>query len=116
MTTSEFSAEALIAAHPQADLIRRVQRTAYRAFSGTHKLGLTALSLLAGPLAGVGFGAMDDHRDHEAQECFSAVNQLLRSIGTGVHDRRIIALLLADYPGRHPQLAAQLRAHLQRCS
>ncbi|MFY8147690.1 MAG: hypothetical protein ACOVNL_00550 [Prochlorococcaceae cyanobacterium] len=115
-STSDFDAEALINAHPQAALIRRVQRTGYQAFSGTHKLGLTALSWLAGPFAGVGFAAMDDHLEHQADECLSAVHQLLQVLGTSASDRRIIALLLADHPGRHPQIAAQLRAHLQRCT
>ena len=43
-----FNGAALIHAHPQAELIRQVQRSAYRAYSRTHKLGLTALSWLGG--------------------------------------------------------------------
>lgn len=108
-----FSAEALIDAHPQAELIRRLQRSAYRAYSGRHKLGLDALSWLAGPLAPMGFAAVDHHRAEAHEDCLYAVQSLVEAFTGSVADRRIAALLLADYPGRHPAVAGQLQRCLQ---
>lgn len=114
MTTSVSETDALINAHPQAEQIRLVQRTAYRAFSRTHKLGLDAISWLAGPMAPMGFAAVDSHRDAQAMECRRAVCQLLRQMGNSVQDRRVISVLLADYPGRSYEISTLLQAHLQQ--
>ena len=113
MTITPLSAEALIDSHPQAELIRRVQSSAYCAYSKRHKLGLDALSWLAGPFAPLGFAAVDDHRNDERLRCSAAVEALLSRLGHSVHDRRVIALLLEDYPGRNGWIAERLRAHLQ---
>jgi hypothetical protein len=42
------------------------------------------------------------------------VEKLLATLGHSVADRRIVALLLADYPGRDHAIRAQLRAHLDQ--
>jgi hypothetical protein len=47
-TTNSLAAEQLIAAHPQAEQIRRVQRLAYQATSLRHRNGLIAASFLLG--------------------------------------------------------------------
>lgn len=108
----DFSAEALIDAHPQAELIRRVQRSAYRAYSRRHKLGLDAASWLVGPLAMVAFSMVDQHRDHCHAECITATERLLAALGQSVADRRIVALLLTDYPGRSSEIAGLLHRFL----
>lgn len=115
MTTSTHGAvdaDSLIDAHPQVELIRLVQRTAYRAYSWRHKQGLDALSWLMGPMAMAGFGMVDDHRINQSRQCLAAVQSLLEKLGHSVADRRLIAVLLQDYPGRDPQIAAMFKAHL----
>lgn len=112
MTPTPLDADALIDGHPQAALIRCVQRTAYRAYSTRHKVGLDALSWLAGPLAPVGFIAVDQHRSTAHQECLQAVVQLAATFTGSVEDRRIVALLLDGYPGRSYAVASRLQAVL----
>ena len=117
MTTSSSAAldrDQLIDSHPQAEQIRLVQRTAYQAFSRLHKNGLDALSWILGPMAPFGFAMVDDHREQQARECDEALDLLLRRLGHSVADRRIVALLLEDYPGRHYRFANRLRAHLDQ--
>lgn len=104
----------LIDAHPQAERIRLILSTGYRANSLRHKNGLDALSWLLGPLAPMGFSMVDEHRSEQRRQCLAAVKALLSDMGTSVADRRIIALLLDDYPGRDPLIAEMLRCHLQQ--
>jgi hypothetical protein len=111
--SSNLSDEIVIDQHPQAELIRLVQRTAYRAYSWRHKQGLDALSWLMGPVAMAGFAMVDDHRHNQSRQCFEAVTQLLKRMGTSIADRRVIAVLLQDYPGRDSGIAALLKQHLQ---
>ena len=115
MTTSTHGAvdvDSMIDAHPQVELIRLVQRTAYRAYSWRHKQELDALSWLMGPMAMAGFGMVDDHRSNQSRQCVEAVQSLLETLGHWLADRRLIAVLLQDYPGRDLQIAAMFRAHL----
>ena len=104
--------DALVSSHPKAELIRRIQRTGYRAYSRRHKQGLDALSFCLGPFAPIGFGTIDDHRQQQDQECCAAVQELLAGMGQSIADRRVITLLLADYPGRSPVIASSLKRHL----
>jgi hypothetical protein len=106
--------DAFIDAHPQAALIRRIQRTAYRGYSWRHKNGLDGLSFFLGPAAPFGFAMVSDHREEQSRQCREAVEKLLATLGHSVADRRIVALLLADYPGRDHAIRAQLRAHLDQ--
>ncbi len=107
-------ADSLIDSHPQAELIRLVLRTAYRAYSWRHKQGLDALSWLLGPVASAGFVMVDDHRDKQSRQCVDAVRKLLGQLGQSLADRRVIAVLLREYPGRDPQIAAMFNAHLHQ--
>jgi hypothetical protein len=113
-TTNSLAAEQLIAAHPQAEQIRRVQRLAYQATSLRHRNGLMAASFLLGPMAPLGFSLVEEHCSGQLHACSEALRKLLATLGDGVADRRIVALLLAEHPGRHLALARQLRQHLQR--
>ena len=109
-----MNTDSLIDAHPQAVLIRHIQRTAYRANSWRHKNGLDALSFFLGPAAPIGFAAVSDHRKEQSHLCREAVETLLATLGHSVADRRIVALLLADYPGRDHAIGGLLRAHLDQ--
>jgi hypothetical protein len=112
-TTNSLAAEQLIAAHPQAEQIRRVQRLAYQATSLRHRNGLMAASFLLGPIAPLGFSLVEEHCGQQLHACSEALEKLLASLGDGVADRRICALLLEEHPGRHPALARKLRNHLR---
>ncbi|MEB3332602.1 MAG: hypothetical protein VKI83_08935 [Synechococcaceae cyanobacterium] len=104
----------LIDSHPQAERIRLILETAYRAYSLRHKNGLDALSWLLGPMAPLGFSMVNEHRSEQNRKCNEAVERLLQTLGNSLADRRIIALLLDDYPGRDPAIALMLRQHLQQ--
>jgi hypothetical protein len=106
--------DALIEAHPQVALIRRIQRTAYRAYSWRHKNGLDGLSFFMGPAAPLGFAWVSEHREEQGRQCREAVEMLLATLGHSVADRRIVALLLADYPGRDHAIRALLMARLDQ--
>jgi hypothetical protein len=112
-STNSLAAEQLIAAHPQAEQIRRVQRLAYQATSLRHRNGLMAASFLLGPMAPLGFSLVEEHCGQQLHACNEALEKLLASLGDGVADRRICALLLEEHPGRHPALARKLRNHLR---
>ena len=114
MLPTSVDADSLITAHLQADLIRRIRRTAYRAFSWTHKNGLDGLSLMLGFAAPMGFALAAEHREQQGLECREAVEQLLRQLPHSVADRRVVALLLAGYPARDSEIAAMLKAHLSK--
>lgn len=106
--------DALIEAHPQAALIRRIQRTAYRAYSWRHRNGLDGLSFFMGPAAPLGFAWVSQHREEQSRQCREAVEKLLDTLGHSVADRRIVALLLADHPGRDQAIRSLLKAHLDQ--
>lgn len=103
----------LVDAHPLANHIRRVLDTAYCGFSQSRRVGLDALSLLLGPMAMLGIRWVEEHRMAQQDECHIAVDELLGRLGSSLADRRIIALLLDDYPGRDQRIAEKLRRHLE---
>jgi hypothetical protein len=106
--------DSLIDAHPQAAQIRLIQRTGYCAYSWRHRNGLDALSFVLGPAAVLGFALVSNHRENQAVECRCAVLNLLSTLGNSVSDRRIVSVLLTDYPARDPMIAQLLREHLKQ--
>lgn len=112
-STTTALRDQLIEAHPHAASIRQVLDTAYCGYSQSRRVGLDALSLLLGPMAMLGISWVEEHRMAQQDECHIAIDELLGRLGSSLADRRIIALLLDDYPGRDACIAEKLRRHLK---
>ena len=102
MTTSnEYMVDTIIACHPHKDLIRKIQRLAYKGKSRLHKEGVDALCLLTGPFGGALFDVFDQHRDNDRVACEDLVNyQLLPKLQHTNDNRTLIIHLLNTHPGR----------------
>ena len=101
MTTSnEYMADFIIDSHPRKELIKKIQRLAYRGKSRLHKQGVDALCLLTGPLGGSLFKVFDQHRDDDRFNCESSVKQLLTKLEHTSDNRTLVIHLLNTHPGR----------------